>query len=117
MYVVVFRQEVESGSYQLIHGPEELTHSTIPGALTVEWPIQSGDMLGALIPSSCMNMTSGLACPSQINLRTDPMVCSSALYHPFDTDTGLNLRSIPVNQFEEVQVHLNMEFSIKNSCE
>jgi hypothetical protein len=118
LFAVVFRREAESGLYQLIHEPEEIIHQTTPGLMTVEWPVQSGDLVGALIPTSCINRTqSTVSCPSRIDLRntTNPWDCSSALFHPFNTDTGLNsddLRSIPVDQFEEVQVHLNMEVSI-----
>lgn len=119
--VVVFRYEAESGSYQLVHGPQEHRHVLKPANLTVEWPVQSGDLVGALIPSSCVNETrsSGgirFICPSHIDLRTDPLDCSSALYYPFDMNLlGLDSedqRSIPDDEFIEVQVHLNMEVSI-----
>lgn len=116
LFIVVFRYEAESGSHQLIHGPEELTHIFTPGFMAVEWPVQRGDMVGALIPNSCKNLTlTSIGCPSQINLRTDPWDCSSALYYPFNTDMGFDsedLRSIPDDEFEEVQVKLSMEVFI-----
>lgn len=117
LFVVVFRHDAESGLYQLIHGPVELVHGVTVGTLAVQWPVQSGDLVGALIPNSCKNRTTPgiFGCPAYIDTRTDPWNCSSAIYYPFDADMGLDsetLRSISKDQFEEVQVHLNMDVSI-----
>ena len=121
LFVVVFRPEAEKGSYRLIHGPQEDRHLLEPENLTVEWPVQRGDLVGVIIPRSCTNETNvidgreRIVCPSRVDLRADPWDCSSAFYSPFDTDLGLNsedLRNIPTNQFEEVQVQLSMEVSI-----
>jgi hypothetical protein len=118
-FVVVFRPEAD-GSYQLVHGPWEYRHTLEPKDRKVEWPVQRGDMVGAIIPRSCSseNRSVGgirISCPSHIDLRTDPLDCSSALYYPFNTDLGLDseeLRRISEDQFMEVQVHLNMEVEI-----
>jgi hypothetical protein len=58
---------------------------------------------------------SRILCPSRVDLWTDPWDCSSALYSPFDTDLGPNLKSIPANRFEEVQVQLSMEVAISQT--
>jgi hypothetical protein len=120
LFVVVFRRREEKGLYQLIHGPQELRHVFTPGTLTVEWAVQSGDLVGALIPGSCTNRSNlSVGCPAHIDMRTDPSSCSSALYYPIAADLGVHseeLISIPGDQFEEVQVHLNMEFLIDDSA-
>jgi hypothetical protein len=120
LFVVVFRPEAGTGSYRLVHGPQEDRHLLQPDNLNVEWPVQRGDLVGVIIPSSCINETSldgrlRILCPSRVDLRTDPWDCSSAFYSPFDTDLGLNsedLKNIPASRFEEVQVQLSMEVSI-----
>ena len=115
MYVIVYRHETENGTYRLIHEPEELVQSQFTAYTDVIWPVQKGDLVGALIPSSCTESFSRISCPSQINLQTDPWDCSAALYFPFDTDLGLgseDFRDIPEDQFVEVQVYLNMKITI-----
>jgi hypothetical protein len=120
LFIVVFRPEGES--LRLIHGPVEMNHFLSPGMLTVDWPVQRGDLVGALVPSSCINESGiregelRIGCPSHIDLRADPWSCSSALHYPVNTDLGLDkLEIIPVDQFKVVQVHLNMEASISSS--
>jgi hypothetical protein len=118
-FVMVFRPEAD-GSYRLVHGPLEYKHQFEPRNQKVEWPVQRGDIVGAIIPRSCSNESRSvdgirISCPSHIDLRTDSLDCSSALYYPFNTDLGLNseeLRRISEDQFMEVQVHLNMEVEI-----
>ena len=116
VYVVVFRHDTESRSYELVHLPEEHVHgASSPASFDVSLTVQKGDLIGALIPSSCINRTaSSGVCPSQVNLRTDRWDCSSALYSPFDTDEGFDgwLINIDEDDLMEVQVNLNMEFVI-----
>ena len=74
--MVVFRLEGES--LQLIHGPEEATHFTTPSLVIVDWPVQRGDLVGVLMPDSCINESGvregefRIGCPSHIDLRADP---------------------------------------------
>lgn len=119
LFIVVFRHDEQSGSYRLIHEPKELTHTVSPGILpadgeSLNWPVRRGDRIGAVIPNSCLNVTEEfIKCPSQINLLARADDCLSALYHPFNTDTGFEgLGNIPDDQFDEVQVKLNMEVLI-----
>ena len=121
LFAVVFRRDAESGSYQLVHGPEEHSHFIAPAILDVPLTVREGDLVGALIPNYCFNRTASfLRCPSQVNLRADPWDCSYALYYPLNMDEGIDGEewrsvSIPEDDFVEVQVNLNMEFSISRS--
>ena len=125
IFAVVFRQDVGNGLYQLMHGPQFLAHGFAPGTLPMEgevldWPVTRGDMIGAIVPSCCTNITIPSNetlefCPAQINLRTAPMDCLSALYYPFNTGVDFDfedLQTIEEAQFMKVQVSLNMEVLI-----
>ena len=119
IFVVVFRPDVESEAYQLINNPEILAHGFGPGELpeegeVLDWPVERGDMIGAIIPNCCINMTYEL-CPAGITLRTAPTDCLSALYYPFNTGTEFDfegVQTIRQDRFEEVQLSLNMEVKI-----
>lgn len=125
LYVVVFRHEVARRSYRLLRTPAKLTHGRAPGVLpkgngVLNITVRRGDRIGAIIPKSCTNVSYNnddhTLCPSQINLRTGPTVCTTALFHYYNTDTMdpdfEDLESISEDQFEEVQIKLNMEVLI-----
>ncbi len=125
LYPLVLRQDLESESYQLIHGSismsDLLFHGLSPGSLPVEedqvldWAVKKGDRIGALIPPDCFpnpNVPSQLLCPSYINLRATPQECLSALYYEVDDMEDLEDVNFPVNQFNEVHVRLNLEATL-----
>ena len=112
LLVLVFRLDEESKSYQILYN-HLLTHGEFPGEVNLDWQVQRGDRIGAFIPYSCnsKNITGDtiLLCPSQINIRVERSSCLSALYHPADLNALNYNDSIPADQFQEVQVQLNIE--------
>ena len=111
LYVLAFRHERESDSYQMLQSPEKVTHSVQPNAAQMEINVKEGDRIGVFIPHDCefdKNLY-WMNCPSQINLRVEPTSCMSALYYPAESE---NTNIIPLDLFEEVQVDLNMEVVI-----
>ena len=120
LFFVVFRLDDDSGSYQLVHGPEMATHTIGEPTLAsgLAWPVRRGDRIGAVIPNGCFNDVTSppFPCPSQINFRVPQNDCSAALYSPTTLSRDMNLSSsIPANQFVEEQVMLNIEAVIEQS--
>lgn len=120
LFVMVFRFDAQSESYQLIHGPERITHTQSSPAVIggLSWSVRGGDRIGALIPASCAfdPIISPFPCPSRINLKADSnMSCSSALHYSVyvnDMNTA-RFERIPAREFVEEQVMLNMEAVIE----
>ena len=120
LFVMVFRLDLQSASYRLVHGPERITHTRIDPAVIdgLSWAVRKGDKIGALIPASCAfdPVISPFPCPSRINLKTDSdMSCSSALYYSVYVNdmSTVEFQSIPANRLIKEQVMLNMEAVIE----
>ena len=104
LFVLVYRPGVDGTMYELIHGPTQMSNGLVPRRVPFDLEVQEGDFVGVYIPRECVNGsdTQFPQCPSQVNVKTDG--CLSAFFHP-----GLNgVDSIPVNEFQEVSVQLNM---------
>ena len=122
LFFAVFRLDTDSGSYHLIHGPEMATHTLLKPAVakSLEWPVRAGDKIGAVIPDSCFNGTKSppFPCPSRFNFRVPENHCFAGLYSPVnmssvdDMDLAELLDGIPIDQFVEEQVLLNVEAEI-----
>ena len=109
LYVLAFRHDRESDSYQMLQRPVKVKHTVQPGEVSMGIHVTKGDRFGVFIPHNCESVDSEKLCPSQINLRVNSTSCMSALYYPAESE---NTSDIPVDSFEEVQVHLNMEVVI-----
>ena len=77
----------------------------------MEINVTKGDRIGVFIPHGCtfFEGNNSTFCPSQVNLHANSTSCMSALYYPAESE---NTNNIPIDSFEEVQVHLNVEVVI-----
>lgn len=115
-YLLVYRPDSERNIYSLLHGPTLVAHELVPGVLpsngSLNWPVNEGDKVGVLIPSTCVNSSRGLMCPLHVNLRTVDGDCSTALFSSRAED---ELGQIPKDEFEVVNLKLNVEAVISPS--
>ena len=104
LFILIYRPIMDGTVYELVHGPTQMSHGLAPERIFLQFDVQEGDFIGVYIPRECVNRTDTEhpQCPSQVNLRTNS--CRSAFYY-----SGLDgVDSIPVMEFEEVSVNLNM---------
>lgn len=122
LFFAVFRLDNVSGIYQLIHGPEMATHTISDPAIAqnLQWLVRAGDKIGAVVPESCLNGTNSppFPCPSHFNLRVSDNRCYSGLHSLLnfisgDMELAELLDGIPIGQFVEEQVLLNVEARIR----
>ena len=111
LFGLVYRPDIRQGTYRLLHGPTMITHRFEVGlSATLDWPVREGDRIGVMIPDACTVNTTPEFCPSKVNLRVSRNECLSALYYNGGSDAV-----IPMSQFEEVLVRLNVQAVINQN--
>ena len=103
LYVLAFRHDRESDSYQMLQRPEKVVHRVQPREVSMDINVTKGDRIGVFIPHECEFVDrndSEMLCPSQINLRVNFTSCMSAFFYPAESE---NTDNIPLNSFEDVQ--------------